>query len=120
MTHCGHCHRTAAHQTSARYLGALAVAIWGLETNFGGDTGHFQTLRVLEGNKFLSEAFEDRIDTGRKQVIIACLKLRDFRTQLTGAIFAVRRSFHSRILRTGACVSAASRKKYPELTEIGM
>jgi len=79
-THCGHCHLAVAHRTSARYVGALAVAIWGLETNFGGDTGHVQTLRALEGNKFLSEAFEDRIDAGRKQSIIACLKLRDFTT----------------------------------------
>ena len=47
---------TVAHRTSARHVGPgrRDLGHWGLKTNFGGDTGHFQMLRVLEGNKFLS------------------------------------------------------------------
>ncbi len=89
--------------------GAVVVAIWGLETDFGGDTGRLQTLGALESNKFLSEAFEDRIDSGRKRSVIARFKLRDFRPQLVGASFAVRRSFHSRVVRTESCASQRTR-----------
>jgi membrane-bound lytic murein transglycosylase B len=36
-------------ETSVRCAGAVVVAICGLETDFGGDNGRLQTLRVLEG-----------------------------------------------------------------------
>ena len=36
---------------------------------------------LIERNKFLSEAFEDRIDRRRKQSVIACFELRDLGPQ---------------------------------------
>jgi hypothetical protein len=57
---------------------------------------------LIEGNKFLSEAFKDRIDTGRKQTVIACFKLRDLGPQPVYANLAVSRSIHNHVLGTGS------------------
>jgi hypothetical protein len=80
----------------------------------------FRLNGLIEGNKFLSEAFEDRIDPRRKQSVIACFKLRDLRPQPVGANLAVRHGFHSRGFRTGNCAWAAVKAKFCELAEITM
>ena len=73
---------------------------------------------LIEGSQFPPEAFEDRIDPRRKQSVIPCFKLRDLRPQPVGANFAVRRSFHSRVVRTESA-SVASKQKL-RIAEIGM
>jgi hypothetical protein len=70
------------------------------------NAGRLQALRALEFYKFLSEAFEHRMDSRRKQSVIACFKLRDFSPQPIDANFAVRRSFHSRFVRAENCAPA--------------
>jgi hypothetical protein len=73
---------------------------------------------LIEGNEFMSEAFEDRIDPRRKQSVIACFKLRDLSPQPVGANLAVRQSFHGRGVDAGNGASAASKRKFCELAEI--
>src|SRR6202142_2237664 len=75
---------------------------------------------LIEDNEFMSEAFEDRIDPRRKQSVIARFKLRDLSPQPVGANLAVRQSFHRRGVDVGNGVSAASKRKFCELAEIGI
>ena len=80
----------------------------------------FRLEGLIEGDKFLSEAFEDRIDSRRKQSIVPCFKLSDLRSQTDDPKLASGQSFYSRVVHSENCASEASKRNLSELAEIGM